>query len=71
MLRCSAQAEHISEAVHNKALVFSSAVSHTNDTLVREQAEEIGRLKARIEELERSRGDNAGHARSSGIADVG
>ena len=36
-----------------------------------EQAEEIGRLKARIEELERSRGDDAGHARSSGIADVG
>ena len=47
-----------------------------NDTLVflnriSEQAEEIGRLKARIEELERSRGDDAGHARSSGIADVG
>lgn len=38
---------------------------------IAEQAEEIGRLKARIEELERSRGDNAGHARSSGIADVG
>ncbi len=36
-----------------------------------EQAEEIGRLKARIEELERHRGDNAGHALSSDIANVG
>lgn len=36
-----------------------------------EQAEEIGRLKARIEELERRRGDNAGHAQSSDIANVG
>lgn len=36
-----------------------------------EQAEEIGRLKARIEELERHRGDNAGHAQSSDIANVG
>lgn len=35
------------------------------------QAEEIGRLKARIEELERRRGDNAGHAQSSDIANVG
>ena len=35
------------------------------------QAEEIGRLKARIEELERHRGDNAGHALSSDIANVG
>lgn len=40
-------------------------------TTIKEQAEEIGRLKARIEELERRRGDDAGHARSSGIADVG
>ena len=35
------------------------------------QAEEIGRLKARIEELERCRGDDAGHAQSSDIANVG
>ena len=40
-------------------------------SIVREQAEEIGRLKARIEELERRRGDNAGHAQSSDIANVG
>ena len=38
---------------------------------IAEQAEEIGRLKARIEELERHRGDNAGHAQSSDIANVG
>lgn len=44
---------------------------HDKDNVIRKQAEEIGRLKARIEELERRRGDNAGHARSSGIADVG
>lgn len=35
------------------------------------QAEEIGRLKARIEELERRRGDDAGRAQSSDIANVG
>lgn len=38
---------------------------------IAEQAEEIGRLKARIEELERRRGDNAGHAQSSDIVNVG
>lgn len=38
---------------------------------IAEQAEEIGRLKARIEELERRKGDNAGHAQSSDIAGVG
>lgn len=38
---------------------------------IAEQAEEIGRLKARIEELERHRGDNAGRAQSSDIANVG
>jgi plasmid maintenance system antidote protein VapI len=38
---------------------------------IKEQAEEIGRLKARNEELERRRGDNAGHAQSSDIANVG
>lgn len=39
--------------------------------IIVEQAEEIGRLKARIEELERAKGDNAGHATSSAIADAG
>lgn len=48
----------------------SPIIGHFLDT-IKEQAEEIGRLKARIEELERRRGDDAGHARSSGIADVG
>lgn len=35
---------------------------HEKDTVIREQAEEIGHLKARIEELERRRGDNASDA---------
>ena len=38
---------------------------------IRELSEQIGRLKARIEELERRRGDNAGRAQSSDIANVG
>ena len=38
---------------------------------IAEQAEEIGRLKARIEELERRREDNAGRAQNSDIAGVG
>ena len=33
--------------------------------------EDVAALKARIEELERRKGDDAGHARSSGIADAG
>lgn len=35
---------------------------HEKDVVIREQAEEIGHLKARIEELERRRGDNASDA---------
>lgn len=38
---------------------------------IAEQAEEIGRLKARIEELERRRGDSASDAQTSGIANAG
>lgn len=38
---------------------------------IADQAEEIGRLKARIEELERNKGDNAGDAPGSSIANVG
>lgn len=38
---------------------------------IAEQAEEIGRLKARIEELERRRGDNASDVQTSGIASAG
>lgn len=48
----------------------SPIIGHLLNT-IKEQAEEIGRLKARIEELERRRGDNAGHAQSSDIANVG
>ena len=39
--------------------------------IIREQAEEIGRLKQQIEQLKRRRGDNAGDVRSSGLASVG
>lgn len=38
---------------------------------IKEQAEEIGHLKAHIEELERRRGDNAGDAQNSIIANAG
>lgn len=56
--------------------ISDQPVSHQGDTSmfldrIAEQAEEIGRLKARIAELERRRGDNAGDAQSSGIANVG
>lgn len=40
-------------------------------SMIKEQAEEIGRLKARIEELERHGGESAGDVRSSGSANVG
>lgn len=46
-------------------------IMRDKDFRMQEQSEEIGRLKARIEELERRRGDNAGHAQTSGIASVG
>lgn len=48
----------------------STIVAHLIDT-IKEQAEEIGRLKARIAELERRRGDNVGDAQNSSIANVG
>ena len=38
---------------------------------IAEQAEEIGRLKARIKELERRRGDNASDVQTSSIASAG
>ena len=44
---------------------------HEKDNVIREQAEEIGRLKARVEELERRRGDSASDAQTSGIANAG
>lgn len=39
--------------------------------IIRDQAEEIGRLKLRIEQLERGRGDNALDVASTGTARVG
>ena len=41
------------------------------DAKIIQQAEEIGRLKARIEELERRRGDNASDVQTSSIASAG
>lgn len=41
------------------------------DLRFREQAEEIGRLKERIAQLEREKGKNASDAQTSGIANVG
>ena len=38
---------------------------------IEEQAKTIGKLELQIEQLERRRGDNAGDAQSSGIANVG
>lgn len=38
---------------------------------IKDQAEEIGRLKAHIDDLQRRRGDNAGHAQSSAAALTG
>ena len=38
---------------------------------ITQQAEEIGRLKARIAELERRRGDNAPDAQSDNVAHAG
>ena len=40
-------------------------------TKISDQAEEIGRLKAHIDDLQRRRGDNAGHAQSSAAALTG
>ncbi len=56
-------------------ILASEIPSSADSTLfiekIAEQAEEIGRLKAQIDELKRRRGDNAGDVRSSGIANVG
>lgn len=49
---------------------ISAYISQLLDT-IRSQAEEAGRLKARIDELERHGGENAGDVRSSGSANAG
>jgi hypothetical protein len=48
----------------------SLVITQLIDT-IKQQAEEIGRLKARIDELERCRGDNAYDAQTSSIANAG
>ena len=46
-------------------------IMRDKDMRFSEQAEEIGRLKAKIEELERNRGVDVGDAKNSGIANAG
>lgn len=41
------------------------------DAIIREQAEEIGQLKARIVQLEREKGKGASDVRTSGVANAG
>lgn len=54
----------------NDAPPDSALIEHLLDKIAA-QAEEIGRLKQLVSQLERRRGDNAGHAQSSDIANVG
>lgn len=56
--------------ISDKPVVQKGETSMFLDRIA-EQAEEIGRLKARIEELERRRGDSASDAQTSSIASVG
>ena len=56
--------------ISDKPVVQQGETSMFRDRIA-EQAEEIGRLKARIEELERRRGDSASDAQTSSIASVG
>ena len=41
------------------------------DTVIREQAEELGQLRERIAQLQREKGKNASDVQTSGIANVG
>lgn len=56
--------------ISDKPVVQQGETSMFLDRIA-EQAEEIGRLKARIEELERRRGDSASDAQTSSIVSVG
>ena len=56
--------------ISDKPVVQQGETSMFLDRIA-EQAEEIGRLKALIEELERRRGDSASDAQTSSIASVG
>lgn len=55
--------------MHHKEITFKGDSELIG--IIREQAEEIGRLKARVEELERRRGADASDAPSSTIAHAG
>lgn len=55
----------------NKSSGFALKGNSELITIIREQAEEIGRLKSRIEELERHRGETASDAPASAIAHAG
>ena len=46
-------------------------VIQEKDSVIREQAEEIGQLRERIAQLQREKGKNASDAQTSGIANVG
>lgn len=50
--------------------VFLSMIKEKDKTIC-EQAEEIGRLRERINQLEREKGKDASGARTSGVANVG
>ena len=47
------------------------AIIQDKDTIIREQAEEIGQLRERIAQLEREKGKGVSDARTSGVANAG
>ncbi len=47
------------------------AIIQEKDGVIRQQAEEIGRLRERVLQLERGKGRSASDAQTSGIADAG
>ncbi len=47
------------------------AIIQEKDGVIRQQAEEIGRLRERVLQLERGKGRTASDAQTSGIADAG
>lgn len=66
MLHTSTQQPH-TPGFEDKLL----GVIQEKDTLIREQAEEIGQLRERIAQLQREKGKNVSDAQTSGIANVG
>lgn len=57
--------------INNQVFVGTSPQFDALISKITQQAEEIGRLKARIAELERRRGDNAPDAQSGNVAHAG